>query len=191
MDKLLEQEIENSVKTLQEGKTLLYPTDTIWGIGCDATNPKAVDKIYKIKKREQEKSMIILLETVDKLEDYVEDVPLIVYDLIESTHTPLTIIYYNAKNLAKNLIPEDNTIAIRIVKGEYCTEMIRRFGKPVVSTSANISGEPSPITYNNISQEIIRNVDYTVNIFRDRVRSVKPSRIIKLESDGLFKIIRD
>lgn len=191
MDKLLEQEIENSVKALNEGKTILYPTDTIWGIGCDATNAKAVDKIYQIKKREQEKSMIILLEDAQKIEDYVEDVPFIVYDLIESTNRPLTIVYQNARNLAKNLVPEDNTIAIRIVKGEYCTEMIRRFGKPVVSTSANISGEPSPITFNDVSEEIRKSVDYVVNIFHDRVRSVKPSRIIKLENDGLFTIIRE
>jgi L-threonylcarbamoyladenylate synthase len=191
MDKLLEQEIENSVKALNEGKTILYPTDTIWGIGCDATNAKAVDKIYQIKKREQEKSMIILLEDAQKIEDYVEDVPFIVYDLIESTNCPLTIIYQNARNLAKNLVPEDNTIAIRIVKGEYCTEMIRRFGKPVVSTSANISGEPSPITFNDVSEEIRKSVDYVVNIFHDRVRSVKPSRIIKLENDGHFTIIRE
>ncbi len=190
MDKLLEQEIENSVKALKEGKTILYPTDTIWGIGCDATNAKAVEKIYKIKKRDKNKSMIILLDSPEKLEEYAE-VPDYVYDLIESTAKPLTIIYQNAKNLAKNLVAKDKTIAIRIAKGEYCTEMIRRFGKPVVSTSANLAGEPSPLSFRDISQEIINKVDYTVQIFHDRVRSVKPSKIIKLESDGLFTIIRE
>jgi L-threonylcarbamoyladenylate synthase len=190
MEKLIEQEIENSVRMLNEGKVLLYPTDTIWGLGCDATNSKAVDKIFKIKKRKKSKSMIILLDSLEKVKNYADEVPPFVYDLVEQINTPLTIIYQNAKNLAKNLIPSDRTIAIRIVKGEYCSEMIKRFGKPVVSTSANISGVDPPITFDEISPEIIKSVDYAVKIFRDRIKSVKPSTIIKLESDGLFKIIR-
>jgi len=190
MDELLEQEIENSVKALKAGKTILYPTDTIWGIGCDATNAKAVEKIYKIKKRNKEKSMIILLDTPEKLKNYAE-VPEYVYDLIESTDKPLTIIYQKAKNLAKNLIAKDKTIAIRIVKGEYCSELIRRFGKPVVSTSANFAGEPSPVTFNDISEKLKSKAGYVVKIFQNRVNSVKPSKIIKLESDGLFTIIRE
>jgi len=189
--KLLEQEIEKAVKVLKEGKTILYPTDTIWGIGCDATNAKAVDKIYKIKRREKGKSMIILLDSAEKLQNYVEKVPAIVYDLIEQTQTPLTIIYQNAKNLAKNLTPEDNSIAIRIVKGEFCNEMIKRFGKPVVSTSANLSGAPSPLSFNDVAEEIVNQVDHVVHVFKDRIRSTKASKIIKLEENGLFKVIRE
>ncbi len=190
MEKLLQREIENSLKTLNDGKVILYPTDTIWGLGCDATNPSAVEKIYKIKNRQQEKSMIILLDSIEKVSDYA-DCPPYIEDLINSTNGPLTVIYQNARNLAKNLIAKDNTIAIRVVKGEYCSELIKRFGKPIVSTSANFSGYPPPVTFDQISPELIEKVDYVVNVFRNRVKSVRPSKIIKLESDGLFKIIRE
>jgi L-threonylcarbamoyladenylate synthase len=184
------QEIENSVKALKNGKVILYPTDTIWGIGADATNTKAVQRIYKIKNREKGKSMIILLDDMEKLSDYVEYVPEISYDLIEKTRVPLTIVYPKAKNLAKNLIAADGSIAIRVVKGEYCSEVIRQFGKPIVSTSANISGDDPPRTFNDISQQVIEKVDYVVNIFRDRINTVKPSTIIKMGNDGMFEIIR-
>ncbi len=190
MEDLLEQEIENSLKALKDGKVILYPTDTIWGIGCDATNKNAVERVYKIKKREKGKSMIILLDSKEKIADYVEDVPEYVYDLIDNAKSPLTVIFQNAKNLAKNVVAEDNSIAIRIVKGKYCGELLRRFGKPVVSTSANFSGEPSPLTFSDISPKLIKKVDYAVKIMRDDIKSVKSSQIIKLESDGLFKVIR-
>ncbi len=189
MDKL-QQEIENSVKALKSGKVILYPTDTIWGLGADATSSKAVQRVYKIKKRDPEKSMIILLDSADKLEDYVIDVPDVSYDLIEKTRVPLTIIYPKAKNLAKNLVAKDGSIAIRIVKGEYCSEMIKKFGKPIVSTSANLSGEPAPQIFSGISSQIVEKADYVVDIFRTRINSTKPSTIIKMGEDGLFEIVR-
>ena len=188
--KNLQQEIENSLKALKEGKTILYPTDTVWGLGADATNSKAVQRIYKIKKREADKSMIILLDDMEKLEEYVVDVPEISYDLIEKTRVPLTIIYPKAKNLAKNLVAKDGSIAIRVVNGAYCSEIIRLLNKPIVSTSANISGEASPTTFSDISETIINKADYVVDVFRKSIGSVKPSTIIKMGSDGMFEIIR-
>jgi L-threonylcarbamoyladenylate synthase len=186
----LQQEIDNSVNILKQGKVILYPTDTIWGIGADATNSKAVQRIYKIKERDAGKSMIILLDSMEKLSDYVEDVPEISYDLIEKTRVPLTIVYPKAKNLAKNLVAADGSIAIRVVKGAYCSEVIRKFGKPIVSTSANMSGDKPPKTFNDISQMVIDRVDYVVNVFRNRINTVKPSTIIKMGDDGMFEIIR-
>ncbi len=186
----LKQEIENSVATLKEGKVILYPTDTIWGIGADATNSKAVQRIYKIKKRDTEKSMIILLDTVDKLKDYVVEVPDIAYELIEKTRVPLTIVYPKAKNLAKNLVAADGSIAIRVVNGEYCSEVIKQFGKPIVSTSANLSGEPSPVTFENISKTVVEKVDYVVDLFHSRLKTLKASTVIKMGSDGMFEILR-
>ena len=186
----LQQEIENSVKALQEGKVILYPTDTIWGLGADATNSKAINRIYKIKKRDPDKSMIILLDDMEKLADYVVDIPEISYDLIEKTRVPLTIVYPKAKSLAKNLVAKNGTIAIRVVKGVYCSEVIKQFGKPIVSTSANLSGEPSPPTFADITATIVKKADYVVDVFRNRINTVKPSTVIKMGSDGMFEIIR-
>lgn len=186
----LELEIQKSVELLEKGKIILYPTDTIWGIGCDATNSKAVQRIYKLKGRLESKSMILLLDSTDKLKDYVKDVPAIAYELIDNAQSPLTIVYEGAKKVAKNLIADDGTIAIRIIKGEYCGEVINRLGKPIVSTSANISGQPSPKHFNDIGDEVKDKVDYTVEIFRDKIRSLKPSTIIKIEKNGTFEILR-
>ncbi|MBC35570.1 MAG: threonylcarbamoyl-AMP synthase [Bacteroidetes bacterium] len=182
--------VHKSVKLLKEGKVILYPTDTVWGIGCDATNAKAVEKVYKIKKRVESKSLIILVEDESRLAGYMQDVPDIAYDLIDSVDKPLTVIYPNAKNLAKNVIAEDKSIAIRVVKNEFCQELLRQFRKPIVSTSANVSGEPTPVTFHKISQEVKDAVDYVVEVERDSLNQVKPSTIIKLEADGTFKIIR-
>jgi len=143
----IELEIEQCLKVLRNGGTILYPTDTIWGIGCDATNSKAVNKIYRLKKRVESKSLIILLDTPEKIKNYVTQVPEIALDLLENIDRPLTIIYPGAKNLAKNVIAEDNSIAIRIVKNEFCRKLIHEFDKPIVSSSANISGEPSPLVF--------------------------------------------
>jgi L-threonylcarbamoyladenylate synthase len=186
----LEEEIKTSVALLKKGKIILYPTDTIWGIGCDATNSKAVQRIYKIKGRSETKSMIILLESEEKIKRYVEDVPAIAYDLIANSASPLTIVYPRAKNLAKNLIAPDGSIAIRIVRGRFGSPVMKELDRPLVSTSANVSGQPTAPFFHQISKEIIESVDYVVEAFRERVRAVKPSTIIKLEVNGKFTIIR-
>ncbi len=190
MSEKLTEEIKQSVALLRKGKILLYPTDTVWGIGCDATNAKAVDKIFKLKNRREQKSMIVLLADKEKIADYVEDVPPIAYDLMENAASPITIVYPRAKNLPKNLVASDGTIAIRVVQGDYCAQVIRALGKPLVSTSANISGEPTPLTFDQISEIIKEKVDYVVSIYRSRIRSVRPSTVLKLEENGTFKVLR-
>lgn len=186
----LEEEIKYSVELLKKGKIILYPTDTIWGIGCDATNQKAVQNIFNIKGRQQTKSMIVLLDDVDKIKNYVKQVPPIAYDLIAHSVSPLTIVYPGATKIAKKLISDDGTIAIRIVKGRYSAEVIRQLDKPLVSTSANISGQPSPGIFSQISDDIINKVDYVVEHFRDQTKSMKPSTIIKIENNGRFIVLR-
>ena len=187
----MKQEIKNCLDVLRKGGTILYPTDTIWGIGCDATNHKAVQKIFKIKKRMESKSLIVLLDRKERLFNYVTEIPNIAIDLVENVHTPLTVIYPHAKNLAKNIIANDGTIAIRLVKYEFCYKLIRNFGKPIVSTSANISGQDSPLFFKDISEEIADQVDYKVNLEQDELRAHKPSTIIRLKTNGEFEIIRD
>ncbi len=187
----LKEEISKSVELLKKGKVLLYPTDTIWGIGCDATNPKAIQKIYKLKGKSENKGMIVLLDSPKKLETYLKKVPPLAYDLIENSKSPLTIVYSGPKNLAKKIIAKDGTIAIRIVKDEYCTQVINEFDKPIVSTSANFADQPSALTFTQIDDRIIKGVDHVVSVFQDRMRSIKASTIIKLEDDGTFLILRD
>lgn len=184
------EEIDWCLQILKSGGTILYPTDTIWGIGCDATNPKAVQKVYAIKQRTESKSLIVLVDTFDKIATYVEKVPDVAFDLISNIETPVTIIYSGARNLAPNVIAADGTIAIRIVRDEFCQELIGRFGKPIVSTSANVSGAESPLTFKNIDNEIIHGVDYTVAINHDKINRIKPSTIIRLHENGEFLIIR-
>ncbi len=183
--------IKETLTYLKAGKTILYPTDTIWGIGCDATNAKAVQKVYKLKQRVESKSLIVLLDTADKLSYYMKRVPDIAYDLIDSMDTPLTIIYPDAKALAKNVIAADKSIAIRIVKNEFCNGLIRAFRKPIVSTSANLSSESTPLIFSKISEEIKNKVDFTVNLYQNSINKVKPSTIIKFGADGEFEIIRN
>ncbi len=187
----LDEEIEKSVELLKKGKIILYPTDTIWGIGCDATNAKSIQKIYKLKGRNENKGMIVLLDSPERLDKYLKKVPTIAYDLILNSKSPLTIVYPGAKNLAKNIIASDGTIAIRIVKDEYCTEVIRLLEKPIVSTSANFSNQPSATTFEQIDVGIKKGVDHVVSVFQDRVRAIKSSTIIKLEDDGSFLILRN
>jgi L-threonylcarbamoyladenylate synthase len=186
----MEEEVSSAVSFLEKGKIILYPTDTIWGIGCDATMPKPVDRIYRLKQRYESKSMIILLDSAEKLARYVKKVPPIAYDLIERYLEPLTIIYPGAFNVAKNVIAEDGTIAIRVVRDEFCRKMISLFNKPVVSTSANISGQPAPIIFNNIPKEVKDGVDYIVNHHRNAIIRTKPSTIIRLMNNGEFEVIR-
>jgi L-threonylcarbamoyladenylate synthase len=186
----MEQEIQRCISVLKRGGTILYPTDTIWGIGCDATSYKAVEKIYKVKRRLETKSLIILIDDIEKIGDYVKEIPAITWDLMENVEKPITIIYPNARNLPKNVIGEDNSIAIRVVKNEFCKRLIREFGKPIVSSSANVSGEPAPLVFRCVSDHIKGTVDYVVNLYQDVLREVKPSRIIKLKENGEFNIIR-
>ncbi|MDR2083654.1 MAG: threonylcarbamoyl-AMP synthase [Bacteroidales bacterium] len=182
--------VAECVDVLRKGGTILYPTDTIWGIGCDATNSKAVEKIYKIKRRPEDKSPIILIDDEMKLFDYVENIPPIAIDLINSVRNPVSIIYPKAKNLPYNVIAEDGSVAIRVVKQTFCKKLINLFGKPIVSTSANISGHPTPLTYNDIQEIIFREVDYVVSRSMEEHFEIKPSTIVKFNKDGELEIIR-
>lgn len=186
----MRKEIKSALKVLKEGGVILYPTDTIWGIGCDATNEEAVSKVYAIKERADTKSMLVLIHTETLLPSYVTAVPEIAWELIESAVDPLTIIYPGAKNLAKNLIGPGRTIGIRITKDDFCTQLISRFRKPIVSTSANLSGRTSPANFLKIDQLIREKVDYIVNWRQDDYTTAKPSSIIKLGIGGEIDIIR-
>lgn len=186
----MQEDIKKALEVLKNGGVILYPTDTIWGIGCDATNSKAVERIYRIKKREDSKSMLVLMENPALLERYVDDVPEIAWDLIEITVTPLTVIYPKAKNLAPNLVAGDGSIGIRVTKEEFTAQLLQRFRRPMVSTSANISGEKSPAFFDEISEEIKDQVDYIVEYRQDDTTPAKPSGIIKLGPGGRIDILR-
>jgi len=190
MSTTIQDEIRKAVEVLNKGGIILYPTDTIWGIGCDATNPDAVKRIYEIKKREDSKSMLVLMENPNLLERYVEEVPEVAWDLIEYADKPITIIYPGAKGLAKNLFAEDGSIGIRFTREEFSSRLIQQFRKPVVSTSANISGEPSPKHFREISEAIKNAVDYVVDWRQEEQDNPKPSSIMKLGIGGQFTIIR-
>jgi L-threonylcarbamoyladenylate synthase len=186
----MQNDLKKAFDILKSGGVILYPTDTIWGIGCDATNPEAVSRIYQIKKREDSKSMLILLENPAFLERYVNDVPEIAWELVEISNTPLTVIYPGAKNLARNLIAEDGSIGIRFTKEEFTAKLLQRFRKPVVSTSANISGQKAPAFFDEISEEIKSQVDYIVEYRQNDTTPAKPSGVIKLWPGGRIDIIR-
>lgn len=185
------EDIKAALEVLQKGGIILYPTDTIWGIGCDACNEEAVKRVYAIKKRTDSKSMLVLMENASLLDRYVNEVPDIAFDLIELTNKPLTIIYDGAKNLAKNLIAEDGSIGIRITNEAFSSELIRRFKRPIVSTSANISGKASPSFFLEIDPEIVNSVDYVVKFRKEDLSESAPSSIIKLGKGGEIKIIRE
>jgi L-threonylcarbamoyladenylate synthase len=185
-----EEEVQRTVSFLKAGKTILYPTDTIWGVGCDATNSKACDKVYAAKKRPTNKSLIILVDSVDRLADYVVNVPAIAYDLIKAAKRPLSIIYAESKNLARN-VSADKSVCIRVVNHDFCKEVIRQLGKPITSTSANLSGQPSAVTYNDITEEMKQSVDYTVQLYHDVLARPKSSTIIRLFEDNTFEIVRN
>lgn len=187
----MEEEIKKVIDVLNLGGTILYPTDTIWGIGCDATNARAAEKVYKLKGRVPQKSLIILVESVEKLKEYVVEIPEMAADLIESVTDPLTIIYPGARNLAKNVVAEDHTIAVRIPRDEFCQALLKAFGKPITSTSANRSGDPSPLSFSKIPLEIINGVDYVVGINQHRVNRPKVSTIVRINEDGEIQILRN
>ena len=187
---MLKEEINKALEVLKNGGIILYPTDTVWGLGCDATNPEAVAKIFALKNRADSKSLIILLDTENKLQSHVSEIPDVAYDLIEYTEKPLTIIYDGAKNLAQNLINEDGSIAIRIPKHEFCQQLIQRFRKPIVSTSANISSELTPLSFSQISEKIKNGVDYVIDLEQEDTQEKQSSTIIKLGAGGQFSFIR-
>jgi len=187
---MLKDEINKTLEVLKSGGIILYPTDSVWGLGCDATNEEAVEKIFALKNRADSRSLIILIDTENKLQSYVSEIPDVAYDLIEYTEKPLTIIYDGGKNLAKNLINQDGSVAIRIPKHDFCQQLIQRFRKPIVSTSANISGEPTPLNFLQISEKIINGVDYVVDLEKENTEEKQSSTIIKLGAGGQFSFIR-
>lgn len=184
------EDIKKACEVLRAGGLILYPTDTIWGIGCDATNEEAVKKVYELKKRSDNKAMLVLTDSPVKLETYVSEIPDIAWDLIEVADKPLTIIYSNAKNLAKNLLGEDGSVGIRVTNEAFSRRLCESFRKPLVSTSANVSGEPSPANFSEISEEVKNGVDYIVGYRQDDTQKASPSNIIKLGAGGLVQIIR-
>lgn len=187
---MLREEVTKALKVIQDGGIILYPTDTIWGIGCDATNTEAVKKIYSLKQRDEAKSMIILLDTVNKLESYVNNVNPLAFDLIEYAENPLTLVMPGAKNISPALISNDGSIGIRVVKNTFCEQLIQRMRRPLVSTSANISGKPSPQYFSQIDIEIIDGVDYVVDLDQHDMEIKTPSTIMRLAPDGRFEFIR-
>lgn len=184
-------DIEQCLAALYKGGVILYPTDTIWGIGCDATNSKAAEKIYTLKKRMNKKAMIILLAEEQDLKKYIDQPDLQIFDYIKGIHKPTTVIYERATGLAENIINEDGTIGIRIIKDHFCRELIRSFGKPIVSTSANISGYPPPAVFQDIDIDIKKGVDYIVQHRQDDVTPAQPSAIIRWNKNGDPTIIRN
>ncbi len=185
----MKEEIDNALLILKKGGLILYPTDTIWGIGCDATNPDAVDKVFQLKKRSDEKSLICLVNDFKMLNEYVENVPEVAYDILKYAKKPTTIIYDDPIRVAENIIAKDNSLAIRVTKDEFCKKLIQKFRRPLVSTSANISGEKTPQSFAEIDPLILEGVDYVVNLQHEK-KSGKPSAIIKLKNDGSVKVIR-
>lgn len=183
-------DIKAAVECMRKGGVILYPTDTVWGIGCDATNAEAVAKIYKIKKREESKAMICLVDSDNRIQRYVRNVPDVAWDVMNLATSPTTVILDGADGLASNLVAEDGSIAMRITQEEFSKELCYRMQKPVVSTSANISGEPTAQNYSDISEEIINSVDYVCKSRRNEHQPHKPSSIIKLKSNGEVTIIR-
>lgn len=188
--KHFEDEVLRATEALKAGKVILYPTDTIWGLGCDASNADAVSKIYRIKGRSETKAMIILIQQIEQLRDYVVKVPDIAWDIVDFSEKPLTVVYPQGKNIAENLRAEDGSIAIRLVREGFCNALLRKFGKAIVSTSANISGQPFPATFNNIDAQIKQSVDYVVGYRKEEESPSAPSVVMKIEMDGAVKFLR-
>lgn len=185
------EEIKKACQVMNDGGVILYPTDTIWGLGCDATNPDAVRKVYEIKKRIDSKAMLVLVDSPVKVDFYTDEVPDIAWDLIELADKPLTIIYAHARNLAPSLLAEDGSVGIRVTTEQFSNQLCRRFRKAIVSTSANVSGQPSPANFSEISEEIKAAVDYIVSYRQEELNRPNPSSVIKLGKGGLIKIIRE
>ena len=185
----MQEEINKVLTVLENGGIILYPTDTIWGIGCDAKNEAAIHKIYEIKKRIHSKSLIILLDDDRKLNRFVREVPEVVWDILDYATKPTTVIYPEAINLPKNIVANDGSIAIRITKNDFCRKLIQRFKNPIVSTSANIAGSEAPKDFKDIAPEILKAVDHVVNLDAFE-KNNEPSTIIKIGLKGELNIIR-
>ncbi|MFI3262636.1 MAG: L-threonylcarbamoyladenylate synthase [Rikenellaceae bacterium] len=190
MEKLKEQ-VFKACEVLKAGGLILYPTDTVWGIGCDATNADAVAKVYELKKSADKKSMIVLIENTDRVALSVDGAPSVAWDLIDMSDKPLTLILEGAKGVASNLVPEEGTLGVRVPNHEFCKRLLHRFMKPIVSTSANISGEATPLKFTEISKEIKNGVDMIIDTDMEGVMTRKPSSIISLGRGGEIKILRD
>ena len=185
------EEVKAAVETLKAGGIILYPTDTVWGIGCDATNEAAVARVFELKRRADSKSLITLVADADMLGRYVKVIPEVAINLLEVNDKPMTIIYPDAMGLAPNVVAEDGSAGIRIPMNDFCVAMIRRFRKPIVSTSANISGEPAPAFYEDIPMEIIDAVDWVADPYLEEGATGEPSQIIQVGLHGEIKIIRE
>jgi L-threonylcarbamoyladenylate synthase len=188
--KKMTSEITKALAVLESGGLILYPTDTVWGIGCDATDPEAVKKVYALKQRDDSKALICLVSNDAMLEKHVESVPEAAWDIIDLADKPTTIVYDEPKGLAANLISDDNTIAIRVASDLFCKQLIQRFGKPLVSTSANLAEMPTPKSYQEVEAAILKGVDYIVLLEQEK-RMDSPSAIIKLGNDGTVRVIRE
>lgn len=186
---MISQEVHNAYEAVKDGGIILYPTDTIWGIGCDATNESAIEKIYALKKRAESKSMIVLMNGEKMMYNVFHEIPDVAWQILDLSEKPTTLILDKPRNIAKSLIASDNSLGVRLVKEPFCFKLMERMKKPLVSTSANISGAASPASFSEISQEIISGVDYVVNLDREKTAG-KPSAIIKLTLDSQVKVIR-
>lgn len=182
-------EVFNAYEIIKNGGIILYPTDTVWGIGCDATNEEAVKKIYALKQREESKSMIVLINGERMMYNVFKEIPEVAWQILDLSEKPTTLILDNPRNVAKNIIAADNALGVRIVTDPFCFKLLERMKKPLVSTSANVSGMITPKTFKEISPEIIKGVDYVVNLYHDKVCK-NPSTIIKLGLDSQVKVIR-
>jgi len=185
-----EEDLRQSLKTLREGGVILYPTDTIWGLGCDATNSVAVEKIFRIKSRSETRSLIILVNGETMLERYVKNIPETAFQITGASDKPVTIIYPEGKNLAPGVCSDDGSVGIRICNDPFCNELISRFRKPIISTSANPSGSPTPSHFGEIAEEIISVADYVVKHRQNDRQKQNASPVIKIDKNGVFKILR-
>lgn len=190
MNEALSQDINKCLETLKKGGVIIYPTDTVWGIGCDATNSEAVKRVFEIKRRADSKALITLVDSVAALERVVTDVPEVAYQLIDVAVDPMTIVYDRGVGVAPELLAEDGSIGVRVTSEEFSNELCRRFRRPIVSTSVNISGEPAPCCFSDIDQSLLDEVDYVCESKRVDAWASKPSTVIKLSEGGVFKVLR-
>ena len=186
----MQREVDEAVRTMRAGGIILYPTDTVWGLGCDATSSAAVERIYRLKRSGNKKSMLVLCASADMIVRYVNKAPGIAFEVMELATSPLTAILPGAAGLAENLIPDEGTLGVRIPDHEFCRRMLRALGRPIVSTSANISGQPAPRTYSEISQDIRQGVDLIVDPSLEGHPTRKASSIIRVGLSGEVNVIR-